>query len=326
MIADHDQLAIFRQRQCRHDGVGQIHLGRFVQHQALHEFVTKEPLLALLVIHHAVDGARRCRHDCPPLGLDAVNRLRRALFPITVAGNRRDPRQHRAARPVPEKRDIEQPVVEVPLEQIRVLVPPASEGGDGVVDIVQQHIDRGVGLARNQDAELGVRHQGTLQPRQQGKGGRVTLASAGRSLHQQQRIERVVADEAPFAGLEPKPVVECGKGVETLQEPLLPVDKRGRMGHVGPGLLGQEPVEAVPAGLLDQPCGHLVRPIPGEVVRIFIQGQQHPGFEWSVVAGEAERPHMRVSPTTPIEIDHGPGPHDPAKLLLGVPANQRRPA
>src|SRR5665811_835152 len=100
-------------------------------------------------------------------------------------------------------------------------VPELSQPFPRVDHVLQQHIRCRVRLAGEENAEVATCRHRTLKSRQQREGGRVALARAGRSLHQQQWGVAVLADELPLARLEIVLRADRVERVEAIEEPLL---------------------------------------------------------------------------------------------------------
>ena len=269
VVADDDQVAVGPQGQGGHRRLGQVHLRGLVEDQAVGDGVAEE-LLRPAVLEQPADPRRRRGEDAPALAQDGVGGARLARRAVAVAVEADCAGGRRALPPHAEERDVEQARVEVGVEDCGVRLAQLAQAPLRLGDILEQDVGGRVGLAGEEGAVVEVGGHRALQPREEGEGGRVALAGAGRPLHQQRRRVAARADELALARLEAVQRAGVAQRVEAGEEARLPGGRGGEPADVRAGGAGDAVVERVAlAGA--EPLGDLLAEVAVPVVRVGVE-------------------------------------------------------
>ena len=288
VVADDHQPAVRRQGQGRHDRFRQVHLRGLVEDQAVGEVVPEE-LLGPPLLDQTVRAARGRRHHAPSRRLDRLDGLRRPRLPLVVFGQGDHAGGHGAARPDAEEGDVQQARIEVGGEDLGVGDGEPAQHLPHLDHVLQEDVGRRVGLAGEEGAEVLVGGHGALEAGEEGEGGRVALAGAGRTLHQEHRGAAMAADELALARLEPMQRSRGVERIETGHEPRLTLRSRLRPERQRPFLTGQHGIERVLAAG-DQSLGDLRRPRSVDVIRIRVERVGLPWLQGMLVDGAEGEP------------------------------------
>ncbi len=306
VVPDDHQPAVRGQGQGGHDRFRQVHLGSLVEDQAVGE-VMPEEVLGPPLLDQAVYATGGRRHHAPPRRLEGFDGLRCARIPVVVSRQGDDAERHVATGSKAEERDVQQPGIEIGGEDLGVGGGPAAQHLPHLHHVLQEHIRRRMGLAGEEDAEVFTGRHGTLEAGEEGKGGGVALAGAGRALHEEERGAAVAADELAFAGLEPVQGSRGMQRIETGHEPRLGLRSRLGPERQGPFLAGQQGIERVLAAG-EQTLNHLGGPRAVDVIRVRVEGVGLAGLQGLLVDGaEGEPRRSATAASRALHHDLGPG-------------------
>jgi len=201
VVADHDDRRVGSQWQRGHHRLRQVHLAGLVQHEQVAQLAAEDLFRPLLLQQRVRAAGRHPEHGVT----FAQDHVRVPVFPglffgVLAEGDDTGRRVVLAGDAV--QRHVQQPLVEVLGEQGRLRGGQLPQLHSHRQHVGEQHVGGGVRLARHERPTGVAGGHRPLQPGEHGEGGAVTLAGAGRPLHQQDRRRRVFADERPLARLE----------------------------------------------------------------------------------------------------------------------------
>ena len=312
VVADDDEAAVGRQGEGGHDRFRQVHLRGLVEDQAVGEVVAEE-IFGPAVLDQTVDAAGGGRDHAPARGLDRLDGLGCARIALAVFGEGDDAGGDGAARAEAEEGDVEQAGIEVGGEELGVGGGPAAQQLLDFHHVVEEDVGGRVGLAGEEGAEPLIGGHGALEAGEEGEGGGVALAGAGRTLDEEERGAAVAGDELALARFEAMERAGGVEGVETGHEARLTL--RSGLGPEGerPLLAGEDGIEGVLAAG-DQARGDLRGPRAVDVVRIRVEGVGLAWLQGLLVDGAEGEPRRS-----------GAAPHEPIITTSAMASTARSP-